>query len=162
MGTDAKPRLLVGKTVDRDGLQPLMKEQFAGTHKTPFEGQLIVQPGTGVLMQDVLTAWEVARGAGFTVLLLPTAPGKALAVADQELVSGLAARFGWQVEHQGPQPVCAGELSILLDGPVRYQEVAPLLTALAKAGIWQISFVGQKDMRTRFKLPTFVPFDRGR
>ncbi len=33
--------------------------------------------------------------------------------------------------------------------------------ACARAGIWQIGFAGQRDRRTRFKLETNLPFDRG-
>ena len=81
----------------------------------------------------------------------------------EQLVS-LPATFDWPVERvagAAQQPICEGELLVLLDGECRWSRFRSLLQECAKIGIWQIALVGQKDARTRLKLPTHLPFDRG-
>lgn len=163
LATRAQPRLLVG--LDRERLRPLLPPLFAATEGSQYEAKLELAIDADVPMQDVLLCWELARDAGFDTLLLnPLGREQAASASDRELIAGLPAKYGWEVQRRGPggiQPVCQGELLIALDGTTRFGEVSPLIRELARAGIWQFGFVGQKDRTTRFKLPTNLPFDKG-
>jgi len=154
------PRLLRGAEVDRKSLQSALQVFVA-------DRELVIEPESDVLMQDVLTTCEVARGAGLDRFSF----GGGRAVRDQPLkpemleqLVSLPATFDWPVERvagAAQQPICEGELLVLLDGECRWSRFRSLLQECAKIGIWQIALVGQKDARTRLKLPTHLPFDRG-
>ena len=163
IGSAAEPRKLVGPVVDRDRLRGWLQPKFGNTVGTPVAAALHLRVAPDVRLQDVLTTWEVARGVGFTSLLLQDLAPAAIPPADAALFAGLAARFDWPVELlHGVQPVCDAELLFLIDGATPFGEVGGLLRACAKAGLWQLAFVGQQDATTRWKLPTHLPFDRGR
>ena len=156
-----------GAEVDRARLQLALQQQFARIadpklRRSPF----LIEPQSEVLMRDVLTTWEVARTAGFHVFFGGgNIQGEALNPEMREELASLPVTFDWPVKKVNvwgtPQPICEGELLILLDGECRWSRFLPLLMKCAKIGIWQIGIVGQKDASTRFKLPTHLPFDKG-
>lgn len=161
VGTEAAPREIVGALADRAKLREWLQRQFETTRGTRFEGRIHLRVHADVLLQDVLTTWEVARSVGFRTLLIEDRPPGAQATpADRELLKGLAARFDWSVGTMlGVHPVCDAELLFLVDGKTRFGELAGLLRACVEFGYWQIGFVGQQDGKTRWKLPMHIPFD---
>ncbi len=166
IGTKAQPDRLRGKDLDRAALRTLLAESFLAAKGGKFEGQILIDASASASLQDVLTTVELARAAGFTTVMFDgvAAGGKRLPAEQEDLVRGIPQQFGWKVEHLGPakrQPVCDGELLLLVDGPATWGEIAPLYMLFARAGIWRISFVAQQDAKTRWKLPANLPFDRG-
>lgn len=163
IGTDKAPQQLRGKAATRSAIAALLREQTAVKREPKLKGQLQLAIDAEVPMQDVLTTLELARAAGFTVPMFePRGRQGTLGEREQQQIAGLAEQFGWKVELKaGVQPIASGELLILLDGPVAFGDVAPLMVALMRAGIWQFGFVGQQDAKARFKLPTHLPVDRG-
>jgi hypothetical protein len=119
-----------------------------------------VEVAIDATMQDFLTCWEVARVAGFSaVMFSPQGKLRASTQEERDLIAGIPTKFGWTVANRRGQRVCNGELLILLDGPTRFGDVAPLIMRCAHEGIWQIAFVGQRNAKLRFKLPTHLPTD---
>ena len=156
-------RSITGAEVDRASLRLVLQQQFARTADAKLRSpRCFIEPQSDVLMRDVLATWEVARTAGFAVFY---GGGKiqneALKPEMREKLASLPGTFDWPTKRVGPQPICEGELLILLDGECQWSRFLPLLHECAKAGIWQIAIVGQKDAGTRFKLPTHLPFDMG-
>lgn len=161
-GVDAEP--LVGESVAKERLQPLLGELLASRRASDVAGQLLLEVAPDATMQDVLTVCEVARAAGFTVLMFSGSRAGPIDDDVRGLLAALPAKFGWRTERTGPggaQPMCDGELLVLFDGPARWADFVPLYVECAKIGIWRISFVGQRDAQTRGKLPANLPFDRG-
>lgn len=161
-GKDVEP--LVGEAVAKDRLRPLLAELLASRRDSNVAGQLLLEIAPDAAMQDVLAVCEVARAAGFTTLMFSGSRAGPIREADRELLAALPAKFGWRTARMGPggaQPICDGELLVLLDGPARWADFVPLYIQCAKVGIWRISFVGQQDAKTRCKLPANLPFDRG-
>lgn len=150
--------------VDREALSLALRAQLGPrADGEPRPGLLLdVQPE--VSMADLLTAWEVAHGLGYT----PSFGGaqrKPIDPAVQQRLLELPKKFAWPIEVFGQpgdhqQPVSEGELLVLIDGEATWGQFAPLIFVCAKAGIWKIAFVGQRDAKTRCKLPTHLPFDR--
>jgi biopolymer transport protein ExbD len=154
-----------GDKLDRAALKPALERLFARTQGSKFVGQMLLEIDPGVPMQDVLTCIEVARSAGFLRILFSNRRGLApLSPEVRELVATLPAKQGWITKpfgRGGAAKFREGELLILLEGSACWGDFAPLYVQCAYAGIWQISLVGQKDLRTRFKLPVNLPFDGG-
>lgn len=157
-----------GKQLDAAMLRPRLSAMLAAAKATAHAGKLRIDAALDVPTQHVLSLWEVARGLGYHDVMFgagdPEAakaksanPMPALPAAASELVRGLVARFRWPTRKLGPdaeQSVADGELMLLLDGPTPWGEVAPLLSECARAGIWRIGLVAQKDAKTFVKLPT--------
>lgn len=163
IGSPTEARAVVAPTFDRAKVAAWLQRELARREGTRVQDRLHLRVAPDVRLQDVLTTWDVARSVGFTSLLLEDRPPAVVPPDDAALVAGLAARFDWPVEMlHGVQPVCDAELLFMIDGATPFGEVGGLLRACAKAGIWQLAFVGQQDAKTRWKLPTHLPFDRGR
>lgn len=144
--------------VDRTALAKRMAACFATTKNTKTEGQLLLEVSADATMQDVLTCWEVARAAGFKSLMFsPQGRMRILTDKERALITNIPDKFKWQGRKRGPMTVYDGELLVLLDGPTRFYDIAPLIIQCANMGVWQIAFVGQKDKKHRFKLPTHLP-----
>ena len=112
-------------------------------------------------IQDVLTCWEIARSVGYATLMFsPLGRMRPYTNEERNLIQGLPKKFGRVAKKQQPPTVFDGELLILLDGPTRFGDVAPLILQCANTGIWQLSFAGLKDKHHRFKLPTHLPFNQ--
>lgn len=106
-----------------------------------------------------LRLWDAARAAGFGRVLLPGRLGGPGPDTDMpQRVAGLAEEFGWETKRIGAQPICRGELLVMLQGEVSWGRVLDLYSCCARAGIWDIGFVGA-DGALRSKLPLPVPFD---
>jgi hypothetical protein len=164
IGTAAKLEAVVGKQLDHAVVTNLLQAQRAGKNERML-ANLMLEAAPEVTMQEILTVWEVARGLGWKAVMFHIDPGKSrpLAAAESEVIGGLASKHAWQVERIGPnQPVCSGELLVMLAGDTRWGDVRPLLVEFARNGIWELGFVAKKDDKTWVKLPTHLPFDRGR
>lgn len=155
-----------GARLDRAVVQTHLAQLFANSRGLRFASQLLQEVEPQVPMQDVLTLLELARSTGFTLILFSNRQGMApLPPAARELLSTLPAKQGWAARPNRPgnaRPFCDGELLILLEDSARWADFAPLYVQCASAGIWQVSLVGQKDARSRFKVPINLPFDAGR
>ena len=155
-----------GAEVDRATLRPALQQLLALRDESGLSRQLVIRARSKVLMRDLLTVWELAQSLGFEVC----AQGKSaedvyLHPAVEQQIAGLAEKFGWPVKQVAvpgrAQPICDGELLVLIEGRTEWGQVLPLFWECARAGIWQLGFVGQQDARTRCKLPTHLPFDKG-
>lgn len=155
-----------GANVDRNAMAKLLAEQFAATKTSAVARQLLVDAGPEVAFADVLLTVELAHRAGFTDVYFDGGAANVtrLSAENREAVLGLPNDLGWKPQRMlnGTIPVHEGELLVLVDGPAQWGDIAPIYMLCARAGIWRISLVGQKDMTTRFKLPTNLPVDRGR
>lgn len=169
-GAKAGEPVFRGKAVDPAALRPFLKRQFDARKGRPGQRQLFLQVGAETPMDDVLAAWAVGREVGFEAPLLGglvMRGPRRLPQQAADAIAGLAEQFEWPVRHYGeglpggPQPICDGEVVILLDGPTPFRVVEPLLHAFMRAGIWQIGFIGQRDPATRFKIRTSLPVDAG-
>ncbi|MEC7582712.1 MAG: hypothetical protein VYE77_00210 [Planctomycetota bacterium] len=159
------PGAIRGAGVDRAALSSALRKRLGRQLlRANHRPELVLEVQPDVSMADLLAAWEVAQVVGCA----PTFGGgqhKPIDPDVQERLLGLPKKFAWPVElfsfpgHE--QPVSDGELLVLIDGEATWGQVAPLIVVCAKAGIWQIAFVGQRDAKTRCKLPTHLPFDRG-
>lgn len=165
IGTGLVAERLRGEQLDRAALAGLLAELCAATKDSAAAGQLLVDAHPEVAYQDVLTTAELARAAGFTsVFFGGIASGlRQLSAEDRQVVLDMPADLGWKVQRKlnGVVPIHDGEVLVLVDGPAQWGDIAPIYVLCAKAGVWRISLVGQKDMATRFKVPTNLPIDRG-
>ncbi|MFT4516161.1 MAG: biopolymer transport protein ExbD [Planctomycetota bacterium] len=158
--TSADQTPIEGPKVDRAKLEQQLRKRFAITKDPTVEAVLIAKVDADATMQDFLTCWEVARLAGFSVVMLsPTGKVRTSTQEERALIAGIAKKFEWTAENRNGRPLYNGELLILLDGPTRFGDVAPLIIQCAHEGIWQIAFAGQKNAKQRFKLPTHLPTD---
>ena len=158
IGPKGKPPVKVYASIDRADLGNYLASLAP---KEPGRGDLcpiLLSAGGDVAAQTVLTVWELARDHGFrTVAFGNPARVRPLTEEQSATIAGLPKQLGWKKKGLLRQ----GELLILLDGKPTWAEVAPLLTGCANARIWQLAFVVQKDAKTRFKLPAFLPVDGG-
>lgn len=166
VGTRQAPEQLRSARVDRTAMAALLAEQFAATKGTAVAGQLLVEARAEVDFQDVLSTVELAHRAGFTDIYFDGGAANVarLSAEGRQAVLDLPQELGWKPERMlhGVVPVHAGEVLVLVDGPATWGDIAPIYMLCARAGIWRISLVGQKDLATRFKLPTNLPVDRGK
>lgn len=154
-----------GKQLDAATLKPRLQALLTAVKAKPHAGMLYVDAAPEVPMQQVLTLWETARGVGFTDIAFANGQShRTLPAPGPEQIAGLAKQFEWPTKQVagGAMTQCEGELLILLDGPATYDEMVPLLIHLSRAGIWRFGFVAKQDAKTYVKLPTNLPFDRGR
>ena len=159
------PEAIRGAGVDRAALGSALHKRLGRQHlHADHRPDLVLEVQPEVSMADLLTAWEVAQELGCA----PSFGGgqqKPIDAEVRERLLALPKKFAWPVELFGvpghQQPVSDGELLVLIDGEATWGQFSPLIFACAKAGIWQIAFVGQRDAKTRCKLPTHLPFDRG-
>ncbi len=159
VGIGDDPAAIAGKQVDRAAVAKLLAQQRA---LAPKVQDVLIDAAPAVTMQQLLTVRELVQAAGFRGVLFDGAAAREPAsAADRELLAGLPASFGWHVERTGPQPVCSGELLLLVDGDVPWGEIAPLYLQCARVGIWEIAFACKRDDKTFLKLPVHLPFDRG-
>ena len=161
----SSPRRVQAAAIERDAVRPLLEELFAATKRETAAGNLLIEARPEVPVQDVLTILEVARDIGFSgVLFGGSGARRTLSVEQQEQLMAIPEEFGWKVERVAwhPRGICDGEVLLLVDGPARWGDIAPIYMVFARAGIWRISFACQQDAKTRWKLPANLPFDRGR
>lgn len=154
-----------GKQLDAATLKPRLQALLTAVKAKPYAGLLHIDADPEVPMQRVLTLWEMARDVGFTDIAFRNGRSqRTLPAPATEQIAGLAKQFDWPTKQVagGGITLCEGELLIMLDGPATYAEMVPLLTKLAHAGIWRFGFVAKQDAKTYVKLPTNLPFDRGR
>lgn len=158
--TSAGPNAIEGPKVDRAELEQQLRACFATVKGTTVAAVVIAEVDADASMQDFLTCWEVARSVGFSVVMLtPTGKVRTSTQDERDLIASIPKKFEWTARnHPGPV-IRDGELLILLDGPTRFGDIAPLMIHCANKGIWQIAFVGQKNAKQRFKLPTHLPTD---
>lgn len=150
--------------LDAKTLRPRLEAMLAAGKDQPHAALLQVDAAADVPMQHVLTLWEMARSVGFTGIAFEGGLSKrTLPTPAREQIEGLAKRFEWPTRQiaDGVITLCEGELLIALDGPATYGDMVPLMTQLARAGIWRFGFVAKQDAKTYVKLPTNLPFDRG-
>ena len=156
---------LVARVLDRDACRKLLAEHLGGKANAKALAGVTIDASPEVTMQEWLTVWELARELGCTrVLFDGGGPGKpVLDAAARAVIAELPKTFEWKVELLGGvQPVCSGELLLLLDGKTIWGDVRPCIWELARAGIWEIGFACRQDAKTIVKLPTHLPCDRGR
>lgn len=158
--TSAGTIAIEGPKVDRDTLKQQLRKCFAAVKGTTVEAVVVANVDADASMQDFLTCWEVARSVGFSVVMFaPTGKVRTSTQAERDLIASIPKKFGWDADRRQGSRIHNGELLILLDGPTRFGDVAPILIHCANKGIWQIAFVGQKNPKQRFKLPTHLPSD---
>jgi len=146
-----------GKQPDAKKLQAMLRQIVGEAAESRPKRSLVLSASGDVRMQELVATWEAARTVGFRTVAFVAVPGARLDPEAAATVGDLPEKLGWRKKG----PVRDGELLILLDGEVLWQDVAPLLAACARAGIWQLAFVCQKDKETRFKIPAHLPVDRG-
>lgn len=165
IGPAAEPLAWTGKQIAEAPVLAMLREQFQRTRETKEAGNLLMEVGADAFVQDLLTTWSLARQVGFrTLLLSPVGCDNSQQAESRAVLRELPKRLGWKAERVGPKGMLRiydGELLIALDGPVRMRDVSPWFVECAQAGIWRIGFVCQKDAKTRVKVPTDLPFDRG-
>lgn len=169
VGTKAKPDVVVGKQFDRAGVTKLLQDLRTGKDKVKDKRQLdylLLDPAPEVTMELILGVWDVARGLGWQHVMFDNAagrdrrPGK----TEQELIAGIAAKHAWPVRHVGYEqrnPLCSGELLVMVAASTPWSDACPLLGEFARNGIWKFGFVAKKDDKTWVKLPTHLSFDAG-
>lgn len=165
VGTREAPALHRGQHVDRTTMAELLAAQFAATKDTPVGRQLLIAAAPDVDFLEVLTTAELAHAAGFTDVFFDGAAAdvRKIAAASRQTILDLPKTLEWQAERSlhGVHPIHDGELLILVDGPARWGDIAPIYMLCARIGVWRISLVGQRGPLQRYKVPTNLPVDRG-
>lgn len=150
--------------MDRDACRKLLAEHF-GKAREKSPPAVTIDASPEVTMQEWLTVWELARELGCASVLFDGggAVKSQLDEAARKVLDDLPKTFEWKVEKLGGvQPICSGELLLLLEGKTTWGEVRPLILELARVGIWEIGFACRQDAKTIAKLPTHLPCDHGR
>jgi len=160
----AAEQITEGKAIDQPALKAALTRLFEARRGNKRAKQMVLDIHEEAMIQDVVTIVGVARKVGFSSLMFSGARRGSLTGDDKKRIMDLPSKYGFRVEHrgaQGGQPVADGEVLVLLDGPTRWADFSPIYAQFAKAGIWRIGLLCQRDMRTRFKMPINLPFDAG-
>ena len=118
-----------------------------------------IDTSAGVLIQDVLDAWQTARAVGFRGLaivvgaVVPTLRSN----EDQNTIDRLPKKLHWW---RRSAFAYHGELLVAVDGHAPWREMAPLFMRCSKAGIWQIAFVARGPGKRMVKIPTHMTIGR--
>ena len=162
---DSSKQITKGKVLDKLALTGELKQMLDLRRGTKVASQLLLDIHEDTMMQDVVSVAELALQTGFSNLLFAGKSKQTLKGKDAERLMNVPSEYGFRLEHHGHPGhqirIADGEVLILLDGPTRWADFAPIYRQCIKAGIWRIGIVGQRDISTRFKLPMNIPFDSG-
>lgn len=165
VGPVGDPRAWSGKAVAREPLLAQLRAEFERTKGSKSAGSLLLEVNGDAFLQELLSCWDLARQVGFTALMLsPSDVDPSGSKEARAVLRDLPVKYKWKFDRVPgiPQKVTDGELLFAVDGPMRVREIAPWFVECARTGIWRLGFVCQKDAKTRVKLATNLPFDRGR
>jgi biopolymer transport protein ExbD len=149
--------------VDPEQLVPALRA-LRGPEE-PGPTGLVLAPAPDAPLGVCVAVFAAAREAGFKQVMVSGGPMSPLSEADVDLLDRLAEALEWQpaTEARGPMPALYnGELLLLFDAGLRWQDVLPIYSRCAMRGLWRLGFVATDGARRRFAVPLPVPVDHGR